>query len=288
MRRLLVLVIGSVLVLHGVVGASAAEVGDGPGAEGEFTALIGQERAARGLGGLTTSAELVDVARRHAARMAADKDLRHNPNLQSEVQNWEVLGENVGRGPSVESIHRAFMDSESHRAQILEPRYTEVGVGVVWSDGEIWVAQVFRKPQAPPPPSPSGEGEVKAAEPAPQRPAPAPAPTAVPSQPRPQPAATAAASAPAAAAVAAAPTPPPVTAAVPQATPAPGTSMDELAAVLAQTVEAPSSRPKLQVAPVAVQVPLTDDVPFVVEIAAGLLLLIVGMQTMTLRRLGLV
>ena len=95
------MVTAAMLLLHAVVSAVAADVGDNGGAEREFTALIAQERSSRGLGALADDPELIEVARRHAARMAANKDLHHNPNLQSEVRDWQVLGENVGRGATV-------------------------------------------------------------------------------------------------------------------------------------------------------------------------------------------
>jgi hypothetical protein len=38
------------------------------------------------------------------------------------------------------------MNSAPHRANILDKRFTEVGVGVVVADGTIWVSEVFRRP----------------------------------------------------------------------------------------------------------------------------------------------
>ena len=284
MRGITVIAIAGLILLHAVASALAAEVGDNAGAEREFVALIAQERSSRGIGALADDPELIEVARRHAARMAADKDLHHNPNLQNEVGDWEVLGENVGRGANVAEVHQAFMTSESHRAQILERRYLEVGVGVVWSDGELWVAEVFRKRQAPPPPPPSeDEGRVTSAaaapEPAPSAPAPAPAPTAAP--------APAPASQPVAAPVAA-----PVAQPAASSSPAPvavDADLDGVAAALAQPVaQADGSVETLTASPISAEIPLTKGVPLVVEFAAGLLILIIGMQTMTFRRLGLV
>jgi len=119
------------------------------GMERQFTDLVHRERAAAGVPAYAEKRDLADVARGHAQRMARERRLYHNPNLGSEVQGWDALGENVGRGPSVDEIHRAFMASSSHRAEILSTTFTEVGVGVaVADDGEVWVSQVFRKPEA--------------------------------------------------------------------------------------------------------------------------------------------
>ena len=123
--------------------------------EDEFARSADRARARVGLAAYAIAPDLVDVARRHAARMAAEGRLHHNPSLGSEVQGWQAVGENVGVGDSVESIHRAFMDSPTHRDNIVSPTFTQVGMGVhVDDDGAIWVAQVFRTPEAAPEPQP--------------------------------------------------------------------------------------------------------------------------------------
>src|SRR5919108_320111 len=84
-------------------------VAGSPDAERQFFDLMTGERSAHSLGAYAVADDLADVARRHAARMAAENRLHHNPNPGDEVQDWEMVGENVGRGPSVEAVHRAFM-----------------------------------------------------------------------------------------------------------------------------------------------------------------------------------
>lgn len=133
-------------------------------AEGSFADLIAQERTRAGLASYRKATDLAEVARAHAERMAAAGRLYHNPNLREQVQNWDVVGENVGKGDTVADIHQAFMESDTHRREILSPRLTEVGIGVVQRNGLIWVSQVFRRPTPapvatttapPPPPAPS-------------------------------------------------------------------------------------------------------------------------------------
>lgn len=152
-----------------------------PESEQRFVELTANERAARSVEDLSPQPEdLVRVARDHAARMAAEKRLYHNPNLAEEVSGWQTVGENVGRGPSVDRIHGAFMNSPSHRDNVVSVNYTQVGIGVVIADdGEIWVAEVFRKPMAAPGPSPAtapapdvGEAPAAVASAAPARPQP--------------------------------------------------------------------------------------------------------------------
>jgi len=53
-------------------------------------------------------------------------------------------GENVGVGRDVASIHQAFMGSAVHREQIYGD-YRTAGVGIVQSDGRLWVTVRFLK-----------------------------------------------------------------------------------------------------------------------------------------------
>lgn len=112
--------------------------------EAAFVAAVNAERADAGLPQLHPSAELTRVARAHAGRMAGRADLYHNPSLGSAVRHWRKLGENVGRGGSWAAIHRAFLDSPGHRRNVLDPEWTDVGIGVVVTDGGIWVTELFR------------------------------------------------------------------------------------------------------------------------------------------------
>ena len=114
--------------------------------EAEFVAMINVERAKHDLPALIVRDDLREVARSHSRRMASASRLHHNPNLSQEITNWQVVAENVGRGPTVGSLHRAFMASDGHRANILNDRVTEVGIGVEVRDGQIWVTQNLRRP----------------------------------------------------------------------------------------------------------------------------------------------
>ena len=116
-------------------------------AEDSLTARLNGARSDQGLPGLATRSDLVAVARAQATRMADSGTLYHNPNLATDVINWRWVGENVGYGPDVQTVHVAFMSSDAHRANILDTDYTEVGVGVVERGDRVWVAEVFRRPQ---------------------------------------------------------------------------------------------------------------------------------------------
>jgi hypothetical protein len=201
-RRSLLLVMAG--VLGAVVLAPLARAADAdPSTEAYFTSAVAQARSSAGVGSLHVTADLVDIARRHSAEMAANGRIYHNPNLESEVSNWHVVAENVGWGTSAEYVHKLFMDSDGHRRNILDGRVTDVGIGVVWSGDKLYVTEIFRMPETaaqssappPPPPSSSPPPAPAPAPPPPVAPAPAPRPVAPPAR---EPAAGPAAPAPAA------------------------------------------------------------------------------------------
>jgi hypothetical protein len=144
-RLLLVFAVLLALLASVHVPAHAAIDSD---AEREFAALVNIERAKRGLHALAVRSDLRSVARDHSIRMAKASRLHHNPNLASDVKNWARLAENVGRGPSVATLHRALMDSAGHRRNILDEGVTEIGIGVEVRGSTVWVTQVFRRPSS--------------------------------------------------------------------------------------------------------------------------------------------
>lgn len=149
-RRVVSLAVSVLLVLTGalsagVVTAPSANAASAS-AESGFISRINASRAAAGRPAYAVSADLTAVARAWAASMARSNNLRHNPRLASQVRGWRYVGENVGVGGTVSSLHAAFMGSPGHRANVLDRDFRQVGVGVVMSGGRMWVAEVFRKP----------------------------------------------------------------------------------------------------------------------------------------------
>ncbi len=112
------------------------------GAEGEFFANVNSVRAGQGLAPLAYDGSLTSYARWWAGEMAASDSLSHS-NISSLLGSWWTVGENVGVGPTVQSIHNALVASSGHYANIVGG-YTHLGVGVaIDSQGRIWVAQVY-------------------------------------------------------------------------------------------------------------------------------------------------
>ena len=107
---------------------------------------INVSRVAAGLRPLKVSPDLTTVANKWAATLAKKGALSHNPALGTAIKNWTGLAENVGMGQTVPQLHAAFMHSAPHRANILAPIYSQIGVGVVTVNGELYVVEDFRRP----------------------------------------------------------------------------------------------------------------------------------------------
>ena len=106
-------------------------------------------RANAGVRKLSLDPQLSRVARRQARAMARKWSLYHTPSLGSLVTRWRTLGENVGYAGSVKRVHRAYMRSSPHRANILKSSYRHVGVGVKKKGGRVWTSVVFESRRNP-------------------------------------------------------------------------------------------------------------------------------------------
>jgi uncharacterized protein YkwD len=129
----------------GLVVAPSAQASNSS-SESQFVSSINSARDDAGRPALSTSSDLTSVARAWASTMASGNTLKHNPKLTSQVHGWRYVGENVGVGGDVASLHRAFMNSAPHKANILDRDYTPIGVGVASGHGRMWVVEVFRTP----------------------------------------------------------------------------------------------------------------------------------------------
>ena len=148
MRALSAIIATAIVGIVGIQSPPAFAVEGAGSAEPKFIELMNRERTARGLGSLTAAGDLTDYGRNHSGEMAAQNDLHHSTQLRS-LTNWKLLGENVGRGGTVQALHDAFMNSPAHRDNVLRSEFSEVGVGVVTSGEVIWVTVVFRQPVTP-------------------------------------------------------------------------------------------------------------------------------------------
>jgi uncharacterized protein YkwD len=95
-------------------------------------------RAENGLGALVASATLDGAAQACAERMAASGQLTHSTDHPGGYSAW---GENIAVGyPSGLDVFNGWMASDGHRANILNPAYTEMGIGYVGA-GSWWCQQ---------------------------------------------------------------------------------------------------------------------------------------------------
>lgn len=115
----------------------------------ELFSRINAERSSRRLKVLTWDSRLAAIAEDHSEEMAASGSLHHNRDLPNQVSGWRALGENVGYGPDVATVHAAFMESGPHRDEILG-EFTRAGVGAVRRGDTLWVTEVFMLPESAP------------------------------------------------------------------------------------------------------------------------------------------
>ena len=143
-RLLLALALAAGLLLAPARPAAAA---DPATAERQFLVLLNKQRASAGLPALVLDPALSGVARRWSGQLAA-QPLAHNSGLRQSVEasvtrSWSRIGENVGVGADVASLHRAFWASPDHRRNMLGG-YNRVGIGVAnGADGLVRVTFDF-------------------------------------------------------------------------------------------------------------------------------------------------
>ena len=139
-RRIVSVLLTTVLAV--AVAAPAANAGSH---ESDSLALLNAERRAAGLAPLSMHSDLTDDALAWTLHMQNQGSLSHNPNLAAVSANWEKLGENVGLGTSIASLHDAFMASSGHRGNILGD-FDSVGIAVVEeTPSKLWITVVFMK-----------------------------------------------------------------------------------------------------------------------------------------------
>lgn len=116
-----------------------------------FARRINDARLRTGQRKLSIDPELSKVARVHTRDMVNKNLLHHTTetDLRQRVNNWNTLGENVGVGAAVDSLHVAFMNSPAHRHNVLYPSFRHSGVGVIKANGRMWVTVLFEASNDP-------------------------------------------------------------------------------------------------------------------------------------------
>ncbi len=118
--------------------------------ESEVVRLVNNIRRQNGLSPLTQDWELSRVARYKSQDMRDKGYFSHtSPTYGSPFQmirafglSYRTAGENIARGYSTpQAVVNGWMNSSGHRANILNPSFTKIGVGYVAS-GHYWT-QMF-------------------------------------------------------------------------------------------------------------------------------------------------
>lgn len=121
--------------------------------EQEVVELTNEEREKQGLEPLKADAELSKVAREKSLDMSKNNYFSHNsPNygspfamMQSFGIDYRAAGENIARGQQTpEEVVNGWMNSDGHRANILNDKFTHIGVGYV-EEGNHWTQQFIGK-----------------------------------------------------------------------------------------------------------------------------------------------
>lgn len=137
--------LGSIIAIYaGLSGALVPPMEAGPAPmppelhaiEARVIEKTNSQRVRRGLRPLRVDRGLLRSARRHAAWMT---------NNRSMVHTTQPVGENIAMGQhSSGEVLNAWMNSSGHRANILNPGYTRIGVAAYTTpDGTIFWCQQF-------------------------------------------------------------------------------------------------------------------------------------------------
>ena len=119
----------------------------------EVVNLVNKERAKVGLAALTMDSALTKVAQAKSQDMKDNNYFSHtSPTYGSPFDmmkkfgiSYKSAGENIAKGQtSAQQVVEAWMNSEGHRANILDEKFTHIGVGYV-SSGHYWTQMFISK-----------------------------------------------------------------------------------------------------------------------------------------------
>ena len=127
--------------------------------EYQLLQLANRERDSSGIpSSLIADASLSSVARQYSEQMRDGGFFSHvgpdgadlRQRLEGAGITYTRAGENIAQvsqatDPSV-LAHDLLMDSERHRANILDPEFKQVGIGVARSSDTFWITQIFVTP----------------------------------------------------------------------------------------------------------------------------------------------
>ncbi|MBU6423207.1 MAG: CvpA family protein [Chloroflexi bacterium] len=126
-----------------------------PQAEAQMLEFVNQQRANAGLAPLALDPRLVPIARQHSEEMFRLKYFGHQSpvtgspfdRLDAAGIRYSRAGENLAYAQSLTVADAGLMASPGHRANILRPEFTRIGIGVISAGpyGEMFT-QMFLTP----------------------------------------------------------------------------------------------------------------------------------------------
>lgn len=144
------------LYLNPAVFAQEKSYQDTRAFEREVIRLVNVERAKVGLKPLSENVKLSKVARIKSQDMINKKYFSHySPTYGSPFDmmkkfgiRFRAAGENIAMGQKTpKEVMNAWMNSAGHRRNILNPNFTQIGVGVAKdSKGRLYWTQMFIRP----------------------------------------------------------------------------------------------------------------------------------------------
>jgi uncharacterized protein YkwD len=132
---------------------SVARATPRPDLEAAMLVLVNEERVKAGVPALQADPQALDTARAHSRDMFARGYFSHiGPDgatpfdrMRANGLRFRTAGENLALAPSLPMAHKGLMDSPGHRANILQPAFGRLAVGIL--DGGrhgLMVTQTFR------------------------------------------------------------------------------------------------------------------------------------------------
>jgi len=131
--------------------AKKAQTATAAPAEQTLLELLNKERTSRGLAPVTMDAQLTSLARMKSQDMVAKKYFGHNsPTYGTPAQmlsrngvTYKQYAENIAQGSDAHRIHAMWMASTGHRANMLNPGLTHVGIGLAGAAASYTGTQLF-------------------------------------------------------------------------------------------------------------------------------------------------
>jgi len=173
---LVFVVIYTLLWFGGPVASGARSAPDSPTpasvvfdeqAEIDLLHRVNDARAQVGASPLITTSELIAAARQHAREMLLHEKISHQFPGEADLKqrlaemnaHFDKAGENVAADFSPENAQDSLMGSPGHRANLLNPAFNAVGIGIAREGSRLYVVQDFVR-DLPKVASPQAEEEI--------------------------------------------------------------------------------------------------------------------------------